>query len=415
MSKAKEPIISNCEKKFVSKALADYTRLDGRAFEEFRDLSIHFGKDWGCCYVTLGKTKVVAQVSCEIQQPKSSRPSEGLLNINLELNPMGAPHFEPGRQSELSIQLNRLMEKCIKDSKAVDLESLCIKVNEKVWALRVDVNVLNHEGNILDCASVAAITALAHFRRPDVTSDGEDIIIHTYAQRDPIPTVIHHYPVSITFAIFNNGEFILSDPTLLEEGVAEAYISVALNAYKELCSLHLGGSALMRPDLILQTTHKASVRANKVISVIKKVIEEDNGIRAQRKEVGFHQNLLDLDKEISLKNLETYLDQWNIQKSKGSKRKQIRNVDVDGVKDIKNNSANVKSLGKASAELMPKESVTEEVWTISSDEESEEEVMVNQPVKHVEKMQEENSVGDGSEEDEVVVINRPNKKTKHKD
>lgn len=48
---------------------------------------------------------------------------------------MSAPHFEPGRQSELSVQLNRVLEKCIKDSKAVDLESLCIKVNEKVRSI----------------------------------------------------------------------------------------------------------------------------------------------------------------------------------------------------------------------------------------------------------------------------------------
>lgn len=77
-------------------------------------------------------SSVLAQVSSEVHQPKSSRPSEGLLLINLELNPMGAPHFEAGRPSELGVQLNRLLEKCIKDSKAVDLESLCIKVNEKV-------------------------------------------------------------------------------------------------------------------------------------------------------------------------------------------------------------------------------------------------------------------------------------------
>lgn len=76
--------------------------------------------------------RVLAQVSCEIQQPKSSRPSEGLLNVNIELTPMAAPHFEAGRQSELGVQLNRLLEKCIKDSKAVDLESLCIKSSEKV-------------------------------------------------------------------------------------------------------------------------------------------------------------------------------------------------------------------------------------------------------------------------------------------
>jgi exosome complex component RRP45 len=45
---------------------------------------------------------------------------------------MGAPHFETGRQSATSIQLNRLLEKCIKDSKCVDLESLCIVAEEKV-------------------------------------------------------------------------------------------------------------------------------------------------------------------------------------------------------------------------------------------------------------------------------------------
>lgn len=76
--------------------------------------------------------RVLGQVSCEIQQPKSTRPNEGLLHINVGLSPMGAPHFETGRQSATSIQLNRLLEKCIKDSKCVDLESLCIVAEEKV-------------------------------------------------------------------------------------------------------------------------------------------------------------------------------------------------------------------------------------------------------------------------------------------
>ena len=34
----------------------------------------------------------------------------------------------------------------------------------QVWQLRVDVTILNHDGNMLDCASIAAIAALAHFR-----------------------------------------------------------------------------------------------------------------------------------------------------------------------------------------------------------------------------------------------------------
>jgi exosome complex component RRP45 len=74
-----------------------------------------------------------------------------------------------------------------------------------VWALRVDVNVLNHEGNLVEAASVAALTALCHFHCPDVTIKGEEIIIHNPEERDPIPLSLHHYPVCVSYAVFNNG------------------------------------------------------------------------------------------------------------------------------------------------------------------------------------------------------------------
>lgn len=93
--------------------------------------------------------RVITQVSCEIQQPKTTRPNEGLLHVNVEISSMAAPHIEPGRSTDISNHLNRLLEKCIKDSKAVDLESLCLVAEEKVWALRVDVNILNHDGKCI--------------------------------------------------------------------------------------------------------------------------------------------------------------------------------------------------------------------------------------------------------------------------
>lgn len=49
--------------------------------------------------------------------------------------------------------------------------------NMQVWSIRVDIHFLDDAGNMLDCASIAAITALRHFRRPDVTVIGEDITI----------------------------------------------------------------------------------------------------------------------------------------------------------------------------------------------------------------------------------------------
>lgn len=54
---------------------------------------------------------------------------------------------------------------------------LTLLLLEQVWSIRVDVHFLDDEGNMLDCASMAAITALRHFRRPDVTVVGEDVTI----------------------------------------------------------------------------------------------------------------------------------------------------------------------------------------------------------------------------------------------
>lgn len=413
MSNVRKTIISNCEKQFLIKNLSEWKRLDGRAFDEFREVKIEFGKDWGCCYVSLGKTRVIAQVSCELQQPKSSRPSEGILNINLELNPMADPNFEAGRQSDLSSQLNRLLEKCIKDSKAVDLESLCVKMNERVWALRVDINVLNHEGNILDCASIAALASLAHFRRPDVTSDGEEFKIHSIKQRDPIPTVIHHYPVCVSYAIFSGGDYILADPNLLEEGVAEAFMSVGLNSYKELCGLHLGGKVEITTNIILETTNKAAKRACEIVEVIKEAVENDTNERLAAKGFGFHKSLNLEDVNIPLSDLRICLDHWSTTKNK-KKKKNVENMEVvndDVVLDgeVKDTEDSIEKLGNGTAELVPQKG--NGGWDIViSDQESDDEVVyVEQSKVQMVEIPDSNS-----EEENVLVLNAEEKKSSPK-
>lgn len=44
----------------------------------------------------------------------------------------------------------------------------------KVWHLRVDLHVLDHQGNLIDACGLAALAALMAFRRPDVTVGGGD-------------------------------------------------------------------------------------------------------------------------------------------------------------------------------------------------------------------------------------------------
>lgn len=81
--------------------------------------------------------------------------------------------------------MQRLLEHCLLESNCIDVESLCITSGLRAWMIRVDVHVLNYAGNVTDAASIAAIAALIHFRRPDVSVCGEDFVIHSLTERYP--------------------------------------------------------------------------------------------------------------------------------------------------------------------------------------------------------------------------------------
>ena len=44
-----------------------------------------------------------------------------------------------------------------------------ILVVSQVWSVRCDIHILDNDGNVIDCAQMAATAALFCFRRPDVT------------------------------------------------------------------------------------------------------------------------------------------------------------------------------------------------------------------------------------------------------
>ena len=45
---------------------------------------------------------------------------------------MASPSFEIGRPSSVATEITRTLERCVKESRAVDTESLCIIAGEKV-------------------------------------------------------------------------------------------------------------------------------------------------------------------------------------------------------------------------------------------------------------------------------------------
>ncbi|GAB6033254.1 Exosome complex component RRP45 [Chamberlinius hualienensis] len=282
----KSSLISNCEKAFIIKAISEGKRLDGRGTYDFRKLSVHFGNDRGLCEVHLGNTKVLAQVSCEIVVPAVNRPTDGMVYINADLSLLSAPYFD-SRSTEYTTEINRLLERCILESKAVDAESLCIVAREKVWSVRVDAKVLNHDGNLIDCLSIAVIAALVHFRRPDVTISGEDVTIHTLEERNPVPLSIHHWPICMTFAFFEDGKYLLVDPTEREEQTMNGKAVLGVNGLREICTWHMSGTMSLVKDQILRCAQIATSKATEIIDTIKTALAVDAEKRASGNINGF--------------------------------------------------------------------------------------------------------------------------------
>uniref|UniRef100_A0A8C3X5F5 Exosome complex component RRP45 n=1 Tax=Catagonus wagneri TaxID=51154 RepID=A0A8C3X5F5_9CETA len=287
----KETPLSNCERRFLLRAIEEKKRLDGRQTYDYRNIKISFGTDYGCCIVELGKTRVLGQVSCELVSPKLNRATEGILFFNLELSQMAAPAFEPGRQSDLLVKLNRLLERCLRNSKCIDTESLCVVAGEKVWQIRVDLHLLNHDGNILDAASIAAIVALCHFRRPDVSVQGDEVTLYTPEERDPVPLSIHHMPICVSFAFFQQGTYLLVDPNEREERVMDGLLVIAMNKHREICTIQSSGGIMLLKDQVLRCSKIAGVKVLEITELIQKALENDQKVRKEGGKFGFAESI----------------------------------------------------------------------------------------------------------------------------
>lgn len=233
---------------------------------------------------------MLGQVSCELVSPKLNRATEGIL-FNLELSQMAAPAFEPGRQSDLLVKLNRLLERCLRNSKCIDTESLCVVAGEKVWQIRVDLHLLNHDGNIIDAASIAAIVALCHFRRPDVSVQGDEVTLYTPEERDPVPLSIHHMPICVSFAFFQQGTYLLVDPNEREERVMDGLLVIAMNKHREICTIQSSGGIMLLKDQVLRCSKIAGVKVLEITELIQKALENDQKVRKEGGKFGFAESI----------------------------------------------------------------------------------------------------------------------------
>ncbi|KAK6235546.1 hypothetical protein QUC31_019286 [Theobroma cacao] len=274
------------DKSFIRTALLSEIRIDGRKPYEYRKIVVKFGREDGSSEVQLGQTRVMGIVTAQLVQPYRDRPKEGILSIFTEVSPMADPSFEPGHPGELAVELGRIIDRGLRESKAVDTESLCVLAGKFVWAIRIDLHILDNGGNLVDAANIAALAALLTFRRPECSlggEDGQEVIVHPPEIREPLPLIVHHLPIAITFGFFSNDSILVIDPTHNEEAVMGGRMTTTVNANGDICAIQKAGGEGVPQRVIMQCLQLATAKAAGITKQIKEAVEVYNTERALRK------------------------------------------------------------------------------------------------------------------------------------
>ena len=229
---------------YILKLLEKDERLDGRKLDEFRKITIEKNpveRAEGSARVRFGKTEVVVGIKIDFGEPFPDSPDCGMLKTEAEFIPLAHPDFTSGPPGEDATEVARVIDRGIRESESIGLEKLCITEGEKVWTVFVDFYPINHDGNLIDAGSLAAIIALKNAKMPSVDKDGK---IDREKLKDPLPVV--HEPVTIT--VGKIGSKMIIDPTFEEEQVLDAKLSVAVTEKEEVCAMQKSGPKGLTDD-----------------------------------------------------------------------------------------------------------------------------------------------------------------------
>jgi exosome complex component RRP42 len=251
-------LITRVRQRQIGQLLDAGKRLDDRGLSDYREIKVEQGiieRAEGSARVLLGKTEVLVGTKIETGEPFPDTPDEGVQTVNAELVPLASAAFEPGPPDENSIELARIVDRGIRESKAIDTAKLVIEAGKKVFVVFVDVYVLNHDGNLIDASAIAAVAALLNTKMPNYEiKDGELKIKTGYT---PLP--IKSRPITVTIGKINDK--LIVDPWLEEEQIMDARISMAINDDGNICAVQKGGSGYFTPQQILEATKIAREKA----------------------------------------------------------------------------------------------------------------------------------------------------------
>ncbi len=254
--------LNNSDREHILKSLNAGIRFDGRKLDEFRKIVVERGVSKnaeGSARVLFGDTEVLAGVKMAVESPYPDTLDSGNLMVNEELLPLSSPVFEAGPPSEEAIEIARLVDRGIRESKTIDMKSLCITPKEKVWSVMIDIVTINASGSLIDASALAAVAAITTARMPKY-EDG--VVTYKELTKEKLPVSLKELPVTVT--VYKIGPHLIVDPLPEEESVADARITAEFIEDGSIVALQKGGEQPVSPEDIDAMVALAQIKSREL-------------------------------------------------------------------------------------------------------------------------------------------------------
>ena len=255
------PIVPKLLRSHLSDLAERDARIDGRGRWEGRKLEVEHSilpRAEGSARVRMGDTIVLAGVKFQIMTPYPDRPNQGGLMCSAEVRPVAGRNWESGPPSPESIELGRVVDRGIRESGCIDVDSLCIIPGEKAWQVILDLFAISDDGNLFDAFALAGIAALRNTTVPAERFEvGEDYPLSV--SKTPIMCSYHKV----------GGRFVF-DATAREELGGDERIHITLGDDNNVHSLQKGLKGIFSADEFTEIMDNAIERTEK----LRKIVDE---------------------------------------------------------------------------------------------------------------------------------------------
>ncbi|MCC6062516.1 MAG: exosome complex protein Rrp42 [Desulfurococcales archaeon] len=277
MTPVEIPIIPKIRKNAILTFLSRGTRVDERSFDSPREINIKtdlIPNANGSSYVELGKTKVLAGIKVEPGTPFPDTPQEGNLIVSVEFLPHASPVFEPGPPDERAVELARIIDRSLRDVRAIDLSKMVITPGRKVWNIFIDIYVVDYDGNMIDASSIATMLALLTAKIPKVstTETGEIIISEEKLESIPVKKKVVTATIAKITDENTGNKYYIADPSLEEEMIADTLVTIAFSEDGLITGMQKSGLSSIYSDDIPKILNMSRKLAEKYLAKINEYI-----------------------------------------------------------------------------------------------------------------------------------------------